>query len=293
MSGADHQMILGDGRRLGYAEYGDPRGTPLVYLHGFPSSRLEAGLCQAAARRRQVRVIAVDRPGYGLSEFQPGRRIGDWPDDVMALTQALGIERFALLGVSGGGPYALACAWKIPQPLTAVAVVCGLGPVYQRKALRAMRWHARLAFTLAQRSYPLLSLVYGGIPANVILACPELAYRWVTLTAAPADRGVLGRPEVKARLLASLRESLRQGPAGVFWDAVLYSRDWGFRLEDIATSVDVWHGESDRIVPRCHAEAIARSLLHGRLRLIPNEGHFSLPIKHCDAILESLFGSDR
>jgi pimeloyl-ACP methyl ester carboxylesterase len=292
MIGADKQITLHDGRRLGYAEYGDPDGEPLIYFHGFPSSRLEAGLCQEGARRRQVRVIAIDRPGYGLSDFKPERQISDWPDDVVELAGLLGLERFALLGVSGGGPYALACAWKIPQRLTVVGIVCGLGPVYDHHVLDTMRWHARLAFTLARRSRWLLSLAYGGVLANVVLACPEIAYRWLTITASPTDRGVLRRPEVKMRLLASLLESLRQGAEGVLRDAVLYAQDWGFAIEDIEMNIDLWHGENDRIVPRYHADMFASTLARGRLRILPNEGHFSLPIQHCDAILEGLFSRD-
>lgn len=285
MNGVDRQLELQDGRRLGYAEYGDPQGKPLMYFHGFPSSRLEGGLIDAVARRRQVRVIALDRPGYGLSGFQPGRRMCDWPDDVVALARALGLERFSVLGVSGGGPYALACAWKIPQRLTAVAISGGLGPVHDPAVLRSMRWHARLAFGLAQRSYGLLWLVYGGIPAQLISAFPQLPYLWETCAASSADRETLRIPWVKTRLLASVREGLRQGSKGALWDAVLYARDWSFRLEEIEIRVDLWHGEADSIVPPCHTEAIAQALPHKRVRLIPGEGHFSLPINYCDAIL--------
>ena len=129
MRKTDGRIRLADGRRLGYAEYGDPEGKPLFYCHGFPASRLEAALLDPSARKAGVRVVAADRPGCGLSDFQPDRRIGDWPGDVVELAGALGIDRFAVVGVSGGGPYALACARKIPQRLTAAAVVCGLGPV--------------------------------------------------------------------------------------------------------------------------------------------------------------------
>lgn len=292
MNSIERQLELRDGRRLGYAEYGDPQGKPVLYFHGFPSSRLEAGLMAGAARHGQLRLIAVDRPGYGLSDFQPDRRLRDWPDDVVQLTAALGIERFAALGVSGGGPYALACAWKIPQRLSAVATVGGLGPVHERDALRAMRWHARLAFTLAQRSYPLLWLLYGGLPARAIAAFPQLAYRWQEIAAAPEDRQVLQRCEVRRCLTASVRESLRQGSRGALWDAVLYARHWGFGIADIAISVDLWHGQADRVVPPCHTEMIARALPHKRVTRLPREGHFSLPVNHCDAILGQIAEGD-
>lgn len=286
------QIELRDGRRLGYGEYGDPQGRPVLYCHGFPSSRLEAGLITDAARRHGLRLIAVDRPGYGLSDFQPGRKLLDWPDDVVQLTAALGIKRCAVLGVSGGGPYALACAWKIPQRISSVATVGGLGPVYQPELLQAMRRHARLAFTLAQRSYPLLWLLYGGPMAWTIAALPQLALWWEEVAAAPADRQVLRRGEVRRCLTATVWESLRQGSRGVLWDAVLYARPWGFTLEDIAIPVELWHGWADRIVPPCHTQTIAEALPHGRVTWLPEAGHFSLPVDHCDAILGRIAAGD-
>ena len=104
------QFTLPDGRSLGYAAYGDPQGKPLFFFHGFPSSRLEAQFTEGVAGRLGARIIAIDRPGFGRSDFKKERRIRDWPDDVLALADALGIDRFAVLGVSGGGPYAAACA---------------------------------------------------------------------------------------------------------------------------------------------------------------------------------------
>lgn len=123
-------LILPDRRLLGFAEFGDPSGTPLVYFHGFPMSRLEGWSIDRMARRRRLRVIAPDRPGFGLSTFRDQRRITDWPVDVRALASHLGLERFAILGVSGGGPYAVACASALPREmLSAVGVVAGGPPV--------------------------------------------------------------------------------------------------------------------------------------------------------------------
>jgi pimeloyl-ACP methyl ester carboxylesterase len=121
---------LKDGRLLGYAEYGAPEGKPVFYCHGFPSSRLDWPIfdSDAIATRLNARIIAADRPGTGLSDFKSGRQILDWPDDVIELADALQVDRFAMLGISGGGPYAEACALKIPRRLTATAIVCGMGP---------------------------------------------------------------------------------------------------------------------------------------------------------------------
>src|SRR6266536_1812907 len=108
---------------LAYTHYGDPNGQPVMYFHGWPGSRLEAELVSGEARTAGALVIAVDRPGMGGSDFQRGRRLLDWADDVVALADALQLERFAVLGVSGGGPYALACAHAIPQRVSAAATV--------------------------------------------------------------------------------------------------------------------------------------------------------------------------
>lgn len=128
-AGTDSRTLrLRDGRLLGYAEYGDPGGPALFYFHGFPGSRLEARLGDAVAARNGVRLIALDRPGFGLSHFKPGRTISEWPDDVVELADALGIDRFAVMGVSGGGPYVAACALKIPHRLIGAAMVSSTAP---------------------------------------------------------------------------------------------------------------------------------------------------------------------
>ncbi len=129
-SRTDQQIKLQDGRNLGYAEFGPPKGTPIFYFHGFPSSRLDWQLfCDDdTLAELNIRVIAPDRPGYGLSDYQPDRRLIDWPNDVIELANTLQIDRFAVLGISGGGPYAIACANGISERLIRVGIVCGMGP---------------------------------------------------------------------------------------------------------------------------------------------------------------------
>jgi pimeloyl-ACP methyl ester carboxylesterase len=124
----DGALVLGDGRRLGYAQYGRPDGQPLFYFHGHPGSRLEARFASQAAAEAGLRVIALDRPGYGLSDFLPGRVITGWPADVAEAAGLLGIGQFSVAGASGGGPYALACAWRQPGRVIQAAVISGVGP---------------------------------------------------------------------------------------------------------------------------------------------------------------------
>ena len=121
-------ILLPDGRTLGFADYGDPGGRPLFYCHGWPGSRLQARTIDEHGRRRGLRVIAPDRPGIGLSDARPGRGFSDWPADIAGLADSLRIDRFLLLGISGGGPYALAAAALLPDRIDAVAVVSGAPP---------------------------------------------------------------------------------------------------------------------------------------------------------------------
>jgi pimeloyl-ACP methyl ester carboxylesterase len=132
-------LALGDGRKLGYAQCGRPDGEPFFYFHGHPGSRLEARFADRAAAEAGLRVIALDRPGYGLSDFQPGRLNTDWPAAVARATDLLRIGRFSVTGASGGGPYALACGWRLPDRVTRAAVISGVGPYQVPGITRGMR----------------------------------------------------------------------------------------------------------------------------------------------------------
>jgi len=290
MQNTDASIRLGDGRRLGYAEYGDPEGKPLFYCHGFPASRFEAALLDPVARKTRLRIVAADRPGCGLSDFQPNRRIGDWPHDVVELADSLGIDRFAVVGVSGGAPYALACAWKLAQRLTAVGVVCGLGPVSESWALRDMLWSRRLVFSLAHRAPWLLRLSCAGVFEYLLRRRPTAILSMIARTPVLPDRRVLARPEVSRVLLASIQESVREGSRGILYELSLYTREWDFRPEEIVLTVDLWHGGADPVVPVAHARALAQQLPRVRPVILPGEGHFSLPINHMERILLALTG---
>lgn len=289
MANITNQYItLKDGRRLGYAEYGDLQGQPLFYFHGFPASRLEAQIIAAAAERNQWHVIAPDRPGYGLSDFKPKRRIVDWPDDVVELAEALNIDRFSLLGMSGGGPYALVCAWKIPSRLLGVGIMGGLGPVYETWVTRQMKWPARLGFGLAKRAPWLLPLIYGGIMARILRRSPRMMQSLLTISAPAADHSVLERPDIEKIILASMQDALRCGSQGALLEFKLYAHPWGFPLEEISPKIDLWQGEADATVPVSHARYLEQAIPQTEAHYFPNEGHFSLPINCSDRILCAL-----
>ncbi len=284
---AGQTLRLKDGRRLGYAEYGQPEGQPLFYFHGFPNSRLGAQLANTAAAQHGVRIIALERPGFGLSDFKPGRAIRDWPDDVVEAADALGIDQFAVLGVSGGGPYAAACAAKIPHRLTATAIVSGLGPPDVPAAARGFSLWNRFNFALA-RWFPLLARLMFGLMGLAMRRSPERTLRFMIRSAPPADKAIMARAEVWAALKDDLREAFRQGSRSAFWEAMLFLRPWGFRLQDITAKVHIWHGEDDNIVPPSMARYLAQAIPECRASFYPGEGHL-LIVDRMDEIQELLF----
>jgi pimeloyl-ACP methyl ester carboxylesterase len=281
-------LRLPDGRRLAVAEYGDPRGEPVLYCHGFPSSRREAQLIEPAARAEGARLIAPDRPGYGDSDPLPRRSIADWADDVAALADHLGLPRVALVGVSGGGPYALACAQRIPDRLSACALVCPLGPVHRAELLATMHPAVRAMFVLPHRAPHLSSVLLSGPAAALLSIWPQGVEHLRSLRAPPADRAALARPEVAAILNDSIRDAMRNGAAGALQDLTLYTEDWGIDFASARTEIDLWHGEVDGTVPVAHSRWYAAHLPSARLHLLANEGHFSLPLRHGQEILRTL-----
>ncbi len=280
-------LRLRDGRILGFAVYGDPNGKPGFYLHGFPGTRLEARIGDAAATRLGIRIIAPDRPGFGLSDFKPGRTIADWTDDLVEAADALGIGRFPVIGLSGGGPYAAACALKIPHRLTSVAIVSSMGPVHIPGATNGMGRQSQVFFALARRlpwiTHPamwwlgrqarrdvgrLLDRMSAGLPA--------------------ADRAVLDRPEVRAGLQDDIAEAFRRGSRGAAWELSLLTRPWGFRPEEIQMEVHLWHGEADVSVSPSMGRYLAGAIPNCRARFYPGEGHL-LAVDRMEEIQAALF----
>jgi pimeloyl-ACP methyl ester carboxylesterase len=279
---------LKDGRQLGFAETGDPQGRPVIYCHGFPASRLEAALVDRAASARGARIIAPDRPGYGLSDHSPARRITDWPGDMAELADQLNVTRFSVLAVSGGAPYGLALLHGLPERTEGAGIVAGLGPVYDPEAVRPMHGPARFGFTNARRAPWLMRLAYGALLGPFMRAWPDIALALLTTSMREADRATLACPDTRATLCASIREALRPGMRGALLDFVLYAHDWGFDLAGISLPVDFWHGTEDSTVPFCHSRMLAGSLPRAQVIEKPGEGHFSLPIQHAGLILGAL-----
>jgi pimeloyl-ACP methyl ester carboxylesterase len=283
---ADRTVRLGDGRRLEYAEWGDGGGGPLLYFHGWPGARVEGRLADEAAKATGVRLIALDRPGMGLSDFQPRRALVDWPDDVGQLADALGLERFAVLGISGGGPYAAACAWKLSDRLTRAGIVSGLAPLNVPGVIAGMGRRNRLTFQLVGRVAVLRRTLMARMAQSVARRPDRVLERGV---AAAVDKKYLDRAEVRKILVESLSEAFRSGSAGPAWEMGLFARSWGFPLEEIRTPVDVWHGEDDANAPVAMGRYLAATIPECRARFYPGEGHLHF-IDRLPEIFEALRG---
>ncbi len=278
---------LRDGRSLAWAEYGDPAGKPVLYFHGFPGSRLEPGFAGDDLARVGARLIAIDRPGFGRSTFQPGRRLLDWPDDVASFANSLGLDRFACMGVSGGGPYVLACALRLSERLTRAAVVCGVGPLDTPEGSRGMMRMNRLLFGTARYSRAAVRLV-TALMARSLRRDPSAALERMTRSLPGPDRAALERPGALENFALSTLESLRSGTRGAGLEARLYARSWGFRLEEVTAEIELYQGELDVNVAPSMGRYQASALPHCKAHFYPSEGHLSLAFGHLEEIVRSL-----
>ncbi len=270
---SDKVISLRDGRRLGYAEYGDPDGKPVFFFHGLPGSRRQRHPDNSIAIKLGARIIAIDRPGYGLSDFQQGRTLLDWPDDVAQLANALKINRFAAIGVSGGGPYLLACAYKMPERITTATTISGMGPTDNPDAIKGMLPSMRLGLVIAPRvPWGFVRLALDPV-AKMVSRNPLGAKKLMPSSAPEADKKAFARPEIQEIDRQDLSEAYRNGAQGAFWEVVLLARPWDFRLEDIHTKVFLWHGEKDTTVPQQMGRYVAHALSDCKARFYPSEGH--------------------
>jgi len=277
----DNHITLPDGRRLAYAEFGKPDGYPVLYFHGSPASRLEPMLIgDEAFSQFGLRIIAPDRPGMGQSGFQPRRGFSDWPADVIALADTLGLDRFSILGNSGGGGYAAVCAAKIPERLRAVVIVSGGWQMNWPEALDNLPPVNRLFMNISRRA-PILLPIFLKMMAGSPKDKPEQTLAQFKMSMPVADYAVLEkRPSCVHNLMQMIRESMAQGTKGAVWDMRLYVRDWDFRLDEIHMLLKLFHGEQDRNAPMASVRKAMTMLPNAELVTYENEAHLSTLCNH-------------
>lgn len=286
---ADQRLRLRDGRWLGYIDYGDPTGQVVICCHGLPGSRLEFALYdEELLLTLGVRIIAPDRPGMGLSDYQRKRTLLDWPDDVVQLADHLGIERFAALGVSSGGAYAAACAYKLPERVTKLGLVSSVAPPEKESGVQWVGLHNSRA-ALLQKMFPLLLMgPVGGWVANKIRNHPVSYVRAVDRRLPQPDQ-VSDKSAIPVPVMQEAAvEPFRQGMRGYVRDqALVTGRTWGFRLEDIVTDSYIWYGEQDSLALPEAGRYLAQALTHSHVKSFRDEGHIVLEA-HLQEIVTTL-----
>ena len=274
---ASPHVVLPDGRRLAYREFGPTSGRPLLYFHGTPASKHNwyLGHDAEALERLGIRAFAIDRSGIGGSDPEPARTLLSWADDVAAFADALELPTFAVLGYSCGAPYAWACAVRLPERVTDVAIVSGMVDLtHPDVAALPPRPNLQVLRTGAER--PRASRLVYRIMATTAKLLPGPMVRQASASMPEADRATIRDPEVARAFLAMLAETFAQGPAGAQVDSALVASAWGFDPADVRVPVHMWHGDTDENVPIEMARHLAERVPGAELTVVAGEGHLSL-----------------
>lgn len=265
-------MALPDGRELAWLELGDPSGRPVVGFHGTPGSRLQLVVDDEPVRAAGVRLVSVDRPGYGHSSYQPRRTLAGWADDVGQLIDHLGIDRCGVVGISGGGPHALVCAARMPDRVAVTAVLSGVGALLAAGSEEGMMPANVLISRVGRRTTKPLEVLFAAM-AKAQKRWPDRALAVMAKQMPPADAAILARPDVRRVFLADLRAASATSAKAAAQDFQIFARDWGFRLEEISVPVHFWQGDADRNVPVAHARQMASAVPDATLHEVVGGGH--------------------
>ncbi|ABM11635.1 MULTISPECIES: alpha/beta fold hydrolase [Mycolicibacterium] len=273
---AEGAFFLPDGRRIGYAEYGDPSGPVVLWFHGTPGGRRQLPIVgRRAAEKLGLRVVLVERAGSGLSHRHCYDRVGDWATDMAHVADLLGAEKLGVVGLSGGGPFALACAGMpaLADRVVAVAVLGGVTPSVGPDAACSG------AITLSRKFAPVTSAMrrpFAAVTAGLltpVIPLAHLAYRGLSAAMPEGDKRVFANPEIEAMFIDDIVHAANGGFQALLDDARLFGRDWGFRLADVKVPVRWWHGDADSIISLADAQAATEHLPDVELLLMPDESH--------------------
>jgi len=284
---------LSDGAVVAFEEYGDPTGTPVLFCHGWPSSRTMAQLADQPARALGIRIISPDRPGLSGSSMQLDRKLSDWPRVVEQLVNDLEIGEFRILAISGGAPYAYSTAVAMPERVRAIAIVGGAIPFEELKDFKGLlplyRWMLAFYRTRPQLLRQFFRLARPFLAFRAPIRFRPLLLKMLLLR--PCDAASLRDDAAFEAIFESQRRAWRGSAEGVMIDAQIYAQPWGFAIEDVHVPVRLWHGIQDRAFAVQLAEEIANRFPNCKARFIQDEGHYSLPIRHIRDILEDLISA--
>ncbi len=286
----ENSVPLENGHIIAFEEYGDTTGVPVIFCHGWPSSRTMARLTDEAARDLGIRIISPDRPGISRSSLQPDRKLIDWPYVVERLVNHLDLGEFRVLAVSGGAPYAYVTARAMPERVRAIAIVSGAIPIADlpgREGLLPLyRWMLALYRTWPQLLRKLFYVARPILSLQLPVRLRPLLLKLLMLR--PCDEDSLRDSGAFEAVFESQRRAWRGSVEGVMADAQIYAQPWGFRMEEVRVPVRLWHGNEDRAFSVHLAKEIARRLPDCKARFVDGAGHYSLPIRYMHEILEDL-----
>jgi pimeloyl-ACP methyl ester carboxylesterase len=280
-------LHLRDGRALSYSTTGPADGLPMLFFHSLPGSHVQPDFADALMHKLGIRLIAPDRPGFGESDFLPGRTVRDWPSDVVELADALGLERFRVIGASAGSPYVIACCAMIPERIVRAGIMVGLTPDDEAGIIKSavpapVLWAVRHSRWVSHA-------VHGALIAGMRKK-PERALAALASTLSESDRLVHAQPEAGRFIIDVSLAAAQRGVRGWVYDDWLLNRPWGISPTDVPPGVrmDLWWGDSDLALPLEHGEKLAQAIPGAKLHVYPGEGHFSVIFKRADEIFAEL-----
>ena len=267
------RVTRGDGSEIAVEVAGEPDAAPVLLCHGLADSRLSARGFMPVARELGLRVIVPDRPGTGGTDLRRLRRVADWANDAALVLDRLQAGPAALLGISGGGPFAAGCAAAMPGRFSSLTLIAPLGaPEWPTEGMAPGE---RMSLKVAGQAPDFGGWFLGGLAA-LARTKPALFLRIASSELPGSDRRAIGQPGLRDAFVANYTEAFRRGSQGVAQDLRVLTRPWGFRLDAIAVPTSIHHGDADTTVPLQHGRRYAAAIPGARLHVHPGHGHFSI-----------------
>ncbi len=290
----DNSITLTNGRILGFAEYGYPFGYPIFYFHGGQESRLSSKFMDSVAKRLNVRIISPDRPGVGISTFQDNRQFIDWGNDIAELADVLRINEYSIFGLSGGAPHVLACLISDSSRIKNASIISGATPYNYKGTLKGMWFPVRLIHWFAswKNDKQLRKFIQNDFDS--LVNKPEKRIKqFQNYLPKPDKKLMTATPEYGWEFIEGSKESYRQGIEAVLQEWKLYVRDWNMKLSSINFPINLWYGSEDKMAPIHRGYFYQKELANSTLKIVDDEGHFSLIRNHLEPILIELKSSQK
>lgn len=287
--GTDKTIELSDGRILGYAEYGDTLGYPIIYFHGGQESRLSSKFMDSIAKKTNIRIISPDRPGVGISTFQDNRQFIDWGNDMAQLADSLSLSKYSVFGLSGGAPHVLACIIADSSRIENASIISGATPYNYKGTLKDMWFPVKLIhwFATWKNDKQLRKFIQNDFDG--LVNKPEMRIKQFQKHLPKPDRKLMKEsPEYGWEFIEGSKESYNQGVEAVVQEWKLYVTDWEMDLKTIHFPINLWYGSADKMAPVNRGNYYKNELPNSVLKVIDNEGHFSLIRNHLEEILNEL-----